>query len=1119
MPLVFRLCCGPKALRKWWLWARTWGNKLLFSFENYVLDSDRRELRHCASLIAVEPQVFDLLELLIRNRHRVVSKDDLLATIWRGRVVSESTVSNRINAARTAIGDRGEDQRLIKTLPRKGLRFVGDVRELEGACESATIAPAQPESAAPLSWGTPLRERRQLTVVSCELLMPDGNGRMDPEDLSDLIGAYHRCIGEMVGRFNGFVGHSVGKTVLVYFGYPVVHENDAEQAVHCGLELCAALERMIWPRRGMRLQGRVGIATGPALIDSDGSKAQVHTLVGEALSIASCLHGAARTGTVLIDTDTRRLIGGFFDCHRLDSIFPSGAAGSLETWLVRGRSTIESRFEALHPHTLSPLIGRDEETELLLRRWTQATTGRGRVVLLSGEPGIGKSRLVAALQDRLAAEPNVTLRYFCSPASHDSALLPITAHIERAAGLEVREGTETKIGKLEALLGPSRTSEEMAILLDLLAIAATDRYPRIELTPQRRREKTFDLLLRRIESLAARQPILMVFEDLHWIDPTSLELLDRVIELIAGLPVLLVMTFRPEFATLPYWTGSPQVTTLVLSRLDRHQGAALVEQIEGGAGLPSEVVKQIVERTDGVPLFIEEMTKAVLESRGLDLHLATTIPSPTHSIPTSLQNSLMARLDRLGHGRTVAQIGATIGRRFSFELISALALLPDEALRLGLQELVDAQLVFCRGTPPNVEYTFKHALVQDIAYESMLKGRRVQIHQGIAEAIQLHAGAIAQTQPELVARHLTEAELWPDAIFWWSKAGDQSLRRSAFVEAVGQFEMAISLLKEQAPNSVSIVDRLRIQIAYGQAMISAKGHSAPETTRAFTFARELAAEIEDSAERYSVYYGLWVGSYLRGESRSMLEFARFFSEDVSRQPRLSAEACVAHRICGVTSWWHGDGKAARKHFDQAVAAYDVGREHASAHRFGQDIGVCASMYLAMILFALGEIPRSLEQAEQAMERALQSEHIPTIAWAHCHRCLFDAGRRDVASVTHHSNSLLSIANEHNLPLWKAYGTFFRGLCGWESQKTVDGLVEMQTGIDLLRNQGVVAFVSFLRALQARSEAEAGNFPSARTILDDIKAESQQTGDKHHEIEIDRYREEILAMRTTAVSSA
>jgi len=1091
---------------------------VLFSFENYVLDSDRRELRLGASLIAVEPQVFDLLELLIRHRHRVVSKDEMIATVWRGRVVSESTVSNRINAARAAIGDRGEDQRLIRTLPRKGLRFIGEVLELEEIVASATIASAQPESTGPRSYATPLRERRQLTILSCELLIADGNGRMDPEDLSLLIGAHRRCVGELAERCDGFVGHSVGKTVLVYFGYPVAHENDAEQAVHCGLELCAALERIVGPSNGMRLRGRVGIATGHVLIDADRSKAQDHALIGEALSIASCLHGAARAGTVLIDADTRRLIGGFFDCHRLDPIVASGTAGSLDTWLVRGRSAIESRFEALHSNTLSPLIGREEETELLWRRWTQATTGNGRVVLLSGEPGIGKSRLVAALQDRLAAESHIILRYFCSPGGRDSALLPVLAHVERAAGLEVREGADTKISKLETLFGPSGTSEEMAILLDLLAIAATDRYPRIELSPQRRRQKTFDLLLRRIENLAAGRPILMVFEDLHWIDPTSLELLDRAIELIARLPVLLVMTFRPEFAVLPSWTGSPQVTTLVLSRLDRHQGAALVEQIEGGASLPSEVVAQITERTDGVPLFIEEMTRAVVESRGHDVQLETISPA-THSIPTSLQNSLMARLDRLGHGRTVAQIGATIGRRFSFELISALALLPDEALRPGLQELVDAQLVFCRGAPPNVEYTFKHALVQDIAYESLLKSRRVQIHRGIAEAIQLHAGAIAQTQPELVARHLTEAELWPDAISWWSKAGDLSLRRSAFVEAVGQFEMAISLLKEQSTSSVPTVDRLRIQIAYGQAMISAKGHSAPETTRAFAFARELAAEIEDSTERYSVYYGLWVGSYLRGESKSMLEFAKFFSEDVSRQPRFSAEACVAHRICGVTCWWHGDRRGARSHFDQAAAAYDIGRDRALVHRFGQDVGVCASMYLAMILFALGEIPRSLEQSRQAMDRALQSEHIPTIAWAHCHRCLLDAGRRDVASVTHHSNSLLAIAIEHNLPLWKAYGTFFRGLCGWESQKDIAGLAEMQVGVDLLRNKGVVAFVSFLRALQARSEAEAGNFLKAVAILENVRAESRQTGEKHHEIEIDLYRAEILALHTTAVSSA
>ena len=713
-----------------------------YAFEGYVLDTDRRELLNAKSAISTQPQVFDLLAHLIRNRDRVVSKEDLLATIWGGRIVSESTLASRINAARSAIGDDGDSQRLIRTLPRRGYRFIapvipGDEGDLAGGA-GWTVVPASDITAAqPGATTQTLRvqaERRQLTIMACEFVVPATRcADMTLDDLRDVIGAFHRRVADTATQFSGFVGHSVDKTVLVYFGYPVAHEEDTERAVRAALEVCTTEERLRpdWPS-----QSRAGVATGQVIVgDLEGALPGTNAFVGEAPSIALRLQNAAPPGTVLIDADTRQLVGSLFDCTAVEPINSLGTAQTLRAWQALRSSGVESRFEALRSVPLAPLVGRDEELELLLRRWALAKAGNGRVVLLSGEPGIGKSRLAAALQHRLEAEPHAALHYFCSPIHRDSALLPITTQIQRAANLEAKDVAETKIDKLEKRFASTCTCEDIAIIADLLAVPGGERYPRLELTPQRKRERTFEVLLRLAENLTKQQPLLMVFEDLHWADPTSVEFLDRTVEQTTCLPMLLVATCRPEVSVS--WTGLAHVTTLFLNRLAERDGATLIEQIDGGASLPREVVGTIIQRTDGIPLFIEEMTKAVLELRDRDPSRAISVTPPAvPSVPTSLQNALMARLDHLSHGRFVAQVGAAVGRQFSFELVSALSLLPSELLRLGLQELVDAQLVFCRGVPPNAEYTFKHALVQDIAYESLLKDRRVEIHRRIAETLQ-----------------------------------------------------------------------------------------------------------------------------------------------------------------------------------------------------------------------------------------------------------------------------------------------------------------------------------------------------------------------------------------------
>jgi class 3 adenylate cyclase len=579
-------------------------------------------------------------------------------------------------------------------------------------------------------------ERRQLTVMFCDLVGSSAlSARLDPEDLRRVIGAYHICIAEVIGQYEGIIARYMGDGVLAYFGYPQAHEDDAEQATRAGLALVDAVANL-QTDIGAELQVRIGIATGTVVVGDligEGA-AQEQAVVGETPNLAARLQTLAEPGTVLISASTHRLTGGNFEYRDLGHVTLKGWGETLPAWQVLGTSGVESRFEAQHQTRLTPLIGRDEEIDLLLRRWRYAAQGEGCAVVLSGDPGIGKSHIARALQERLQAEPHITLRYFCSAHHTISALFPFISQLERAALFERSDSPTQKFAKLEALLAQSAAdADHVAVLANLLSLPPNDRYRLPELSPQNRKEKTFAALLAQLDGLAAREPVLLIFEDVHWIDPTSRELLTVTLERVPRLRVLLLITARPEFT--PPWPGHAHVTTLLLTRLSRRDGAALIERVTAGKTLPEEVMNQILARTDGVPLFVEELTKTVLETGLLqerDGHYVLNRPLPSMAIPMTLHASLMARLDRLAPVREVAQIGAVVGREFSYELLNAVAGLPIERLEEALGQLVRSELVFCRGEVPHAVYTFKHTLVRDAAYSGLLKSRRAEVHAAIA---------------------------------------------------------------------------------------------------------------------------------------------------------------------------------------------------------------------------------------------------------------------------------------------------------------------------------------------------------------------------------------------------
>ena len=765
--------------------------------------------------------------------------------------------------------------------------------------QSATSATSAPTSPPPID-----AERRQLTVMFCDLVGSTAlSTRFDPEDLRELIGDYHRAVADTVGRFDGFVAKYMGDGVLIYFGYPQAHEDDAERAVRAGLAVIEAVGRL--PAR-QDLRVRLGIATGLAVVGDllgEGA-AQERGVVGETPNLAARLQALAAPNTLVIGEATRRQVGGLFELADLGPQALAGFAEPQSAWRVVGESGMLSRFEALRSGE-TPLVGREEEVELLLRRWQQAKSGEGRVVLISGEPGIGKSRLTAALSEQIGTEPHTRLRYFCSPHHQNSALYPVIVQLERAAGFERDDGPEAKLDKLATLLGPAAEIGDVSLLVELLSVPGGDRFAPLELSPQRKKERTFAALVRQLEGLARTQPVLMIFEDLHWIDPTSREFLDLVLARIDRLPVLLAATFRPEFQ--PPWVGQAHATVIALNRLGRGDGAVMVERLAGNAALlPPDVIAEIVERTDGVPLFVEEMTKAVLEAgaeRGGEI--AASVPSAGLGVPATLQASLMARLDRLGPAaKGVAQIGAAIGREFSYELAASVGELAEERLQDALQRLVDAGLVFQRGTPPEAAYLFKHALVQDTAYSTLLRGPRRQLHARIAEALTAHYPELMDSQPELFAQHYAEAGLIEKSAAYWGKAGHGSAARSAMAEAAAQFRKGLDQLALLPDTPERQRQELEFQSALGAVLMAAKGFAAPEMGDAYARARELWEQLGSPSEFLRIPFGQSVYHGYRGE----LDLAMRPDEDLlrlSRQRNDTAGLLLGHVSSGRTLMFVG----------------------------------------------------------------------------------------------------------------------------------------------------------------------------------------------------------------------
>jgi class 3 adenylate cyclase/energy-coupling factor transporter ATP-binding protein EcfA2 len=905
------------------------------------------------------------------------------------RLVSESALTTRINATRTAVDDDGDQQRLIRTIPRKGIRFIGVVHERAQPVDDAPTARAVVDA----EW-TPagrdkaaFAERRQLTIASCELLLGTVTARMDPEDFPEIIQRYHDCVVETTCRHKGFVAHTYGNTAVVCFGYPEAHEDDPERAVRAALELVTAVAALKTPTP---LHTRVGIATGLVVVRdiADGQGARECGIIGEPPNFAARLQAIAKQDTVVVAEGTRQLLGNLFEFADLETKDLAGFAGSVRAWTALRPSSAASRFEALHVTGLTDLVGREEELELLLRRWSQAKAGEGQLVLLSGEPGIGKSRLTAALLEAIATEPHTRLRNFCSPQHTDSALYPTIGQIERAAGITRDDTLEAKLDKLDALLSQSFTPPRDATLFaEMLSLPNDGRYPALELTPQQRRQRTLEALVEQVATLSRQNPVLMIFEDAHGADPTSLELFNRIVDRITNLCVLLIITHRPEF--VPPWIGWPYVTALTINRLTERETGAMIDSITGSKALPANIRKDIVERTDGIPLFVEEMTKAVLEaeSEGEAQRTAAAVPSPAVAVPPSLQASLMARLDRLGWAKEVAQIGAAIGREFSHALLAAVMRKPEEELKAALERLITAGLLFRQSVPPHATYLFKHALVQDTAYGTLLREPRHALHARIAETLESQFAELTETRPELLARQCTDAGLIEKAAGLWGKAGQRSLERFALVEAVAQFTRALDQVASLPATPALRREQIKLQVGLANALYHTKGMAATETRGAFEQARAmieqaegLGEHVEDPLLLYSVLYGFFIAKFINFDGDTACVLARQFLA-LAEQQKATAPIMIGHRLLGMALLCMGDAAEGLSHLDRALALYNPAVHRPLATRFGHDVGVATLSFRPLALWLLGYPKTALLEADRARVAARETDHIPTLLLA------------------------------------------------------------------------------------------------------------------------------------------
>ena len=980
---------------------------------------------------------------------------------------------------------------------------------------TSDVTPA-PVGASPIGPATPDAERRQLTVLFCDLVGSTSlSGQLDPEDLRTVVRAYQEAAAAVIARYEGHIAQYLGDGLLVYFGYPTAHEDEARRAVHTGLgivEAIATLSTRLTGQYGVHLAVRLGIHTGPVVVGvMGGGGRHEHLALGETPNVAARLQNLAPANAVVVSAATARLVQGTFALDDLGTHTLHGVTEPLAVSRVRGPLATPSHDEEFVTAVVPMLVGREEESGLLRRRWEQSKAGLGQVVLISGEAGIGKSALVEGLLAQVRAEGLPRLAYRCSPYHTNSVLYPVITHIEHLLHFERGDTPATKLDKLaQGLQGYRLPLEEVVPLLAaLLSVPLDERYPALRLTPHQQKQQTLDTLVACLFAEAERQPVLVTWEDLHWADPTMVELLGLVLEQTPTVPMLSILTFRPEFS--PPWPTRSQVTPLALNHLERPQVAALIRHLAGGKTLPADVVEHIVAKTDGVPLFVEELTKMLLESpllREEAQQYVLTGPLLAMSIPDTLQDSLMARLDRLNAAKEVAQLGAVVGREFSYEMLLALSSQDEETLKKGLAQLVEAELLYQRGRPPRARYLFKHALVQDTAYTSLLRSTRRHYHAHIAQLLEARFPETVATEPELVAHHYTEAGLVDAALPYWQRAGERANDRSANTEARSHLTKGLALLTTVPESPPRLHAELVLQTTLGRVLTAAKGYGDPEVAQVYTRARQLCQQLDDTPQLFPVLLGLSIYFVVRAELRTARELgAQLLSLAQGVQdPVLLVEA---HYALGVTCFWLGEFAAARAHLEQGIAHYDPAQHAAHLALYGQDGGLVCLCRLALVLWYLGYPDQALAQGDKA--RTIAEELAHPFSWAYVLTWLAFLHNhcRTAPETQQWVDAATTFATEQGFPYWSTQGMVLQGWLLTEQGQVEQGIQCMRHGLAEMQAIGTEVMQAYARGLLAAAYGKTQQPQHGRAVVEEALTKIAASGERWPEADLHRVKGELL----------
>ena len=979
---------------------------------------------------------------------------------------------------------------------------MGPRRKILAAASDTSTPPTQPIQTDGMPQASEA-ERRQLTVMFVDLVGSTSlSAGLDPEEMREVIRDFQNAVAGEITRLDGHVAKFMGDGALVYFGWPRAHENEAERAVRAGLAVMNAITRLHAPD-GTSLAARIGIATGLVVVGDligEGS-AREETVVGDTPNLAARLQGLAEPGRIVIAEATSQLLGGLFDLEDLGRHAVKGLDDPVAVFAIVGERTLESRFAARGSAELTKIVGREQELALLMERWGQATGSEGQMVLLTGEAGIGKSRITQALFDELRDHDHVQIRYQCSPYHTDSALYPTIQQLSLAAGFAAQDGDDTRLDKLETLLarGTSDVDAQSALIAPLLGLDAATRYGVPELSPEQLRSRMLQALIDQLVGLAQAHPVLFVIEDAHWIDPTTLELVELALDAVARSKVLLLITARPTFEH--GFGGHPVVTRLMLNRLSRSQVADIATLISGGKPLPDPILDEIATKTDGVPLFVEEIAKAVLESGALreegDAYVLAG-PLSALSIPATLHDSLMARLDRLRPVKEVAQMASVIGRTFDFRTLAAIASQTDQELATALDRLVEAELVFRRGTPPESDYLFKHALVRDAAYESLLKSRRQTIHADLLRALEARDDA----QPEILAHHAEEAGQTEKAIDYWTHAGDNALARPAFREASGHFESALRLIRNGAGDRSNKGHELELLLRLNHSNMAGRGYAHSVTFEGFGEALRLVNAIGDSPHRFPIYYGNWVMHHVRGEHANGLEIAEDMVNATAGDTNPDHEFMAA-RSFYLSRTMTGAFDAAEADFERVVALHDPERDSELTWQYGQSPHLGLQCYRAIGLTCRGFPVRAWDEMIEVPKQAERLGHTNTTAYCYMHVALLAQLLRKDALAEDYGHRAIKFSDEHGTVMWKGLAILALAAALSADGKPAEAVELMDEGVALCHESNTRIYMPYLLAHHVGSLVALNRFEQAAETRREVVAMTEQGSEKWANAEIFR----------------